>query len=552
MVEIHHKNAGEVTAAVTVTAYGNITASDSQEIVKCSGLPNYLSFDGNGIDLDDVNKTLYGSGDFLGFVSETASNSEASFEGITPAILLRPETSVLDLKDGVTLRFYGNCCSEVFFGMYSTDGTQGYSYTETVEIPEDDESLYWIPTAENTECSQLEIIFKKTVLPYQTVKVSALALGKQNYLTDIKSIELLEEISILSDDLPINSLNATVVCEDSERLKSGDELKVYSNNKYYGSFYIDEIDRTDRNVYEIKALNCVNTLENISYLHGGADFELNEFVATFHSETGVWLTLADGLDAFHYHVFGEMLVQSYRKILCLIAFACRFMIDSSRSNKISFKTLPKTVTSVITEENERIIGQSKYKKSTPISLTKTKIAETNFASRRETVNFGNAANTRTLVYFDEEMYVPLEQDESVIIYDRSTAYIDFISTTADADIIVSKYNYEYNNINISNPNITVLDKTNEKDFSSLQLRGFYYNGDDETVRLDYLKQSDIQKYMMSPGTVSAKIRLRNERVGDLVQIETPFDGIKTGIITSMNIHFGYEDTADIEVYEWSL
>lgn len=552
MVEIHHKNAGEVTAAVTVTAYGNIAASDSQEIVKCSGLPNYLSFDGNGIDLDDVNKTLYGSGDFLGFVSETASNSEASFEGITPAILLRPETSVLDLKDGVTLRFYGNCCSEVFFGMYSTDGTQGYSYTETVEISEDEESLYWIPTAENTECSQLEIIFKKTVLPYQTVKVSALALGKQNYLTDIKSIELLEEISILSDDLPINSLNATVVCEDSEKLKSGDELKIYSNNKYYGSFYIDEIDRTDRNVYEIKALNCVNTLENISYLHGGADFELNEFVATFHSETGVWLVMPEDLEAINYSTFGEILVQSFRKALCLIAFALRFMIDSSRSDKISFKTLPKTVTSVITEENERIIGQSKYKRNAIITSAKTQYAEDfGFSGTEETVKFGNAANTRTLVYFDEEMDVKPEQLASVSVYGKSSTYIDFESTVEDVGIYVYKWNFKYNNVNVSNPNAATNDKTNEKDFSALNLCGIF-NDSSGTMRLPYLKRTDIQKYMMSPGTVSAKIRLRNERVGDLVQIETPFDGIKTGIITSMNIHFGYEDTADIEVYEWSL
>ena len=82
------------------------------------------------------------------------------------------------------------------------------------------------------------------------------------------------------------------------------------------------------------------------------------------------------------------------------------------------------------------------------------------------------------------------------------------------------------------------------------MRGTKGTEDVATQLLDY-KKKHIQKYMQSGGTVTAKIRLRGERVGDLIQIETAYDGIKTGIINCMNIFFGYEDIADIEVLEWN-
>ena len=66
------------------------------------------------------------------------------------------------------------------------------------------------------------------------------------------------------------------------------------------------------------------------------------------------------------------------------------------------------------------------------------------------------------------------------------------------------------------------------------------------------KANDIKKYMQSGGVIKAKIVLENEKVGDLIQIETAFDGIKTGIITSMAISFGYRDVAEIEVLEWPV
>ena len=66
------------------------------------------------------------------------------------------------------------------------------------------------------------------------------------------------------------------------------------------------------------------------------------------------------------------------------------------------------------------------------------------------------------------------------------------------------------------------------------------------------RNANIKKYIKSRGKVNAKIRLRNERIGDLIQIETAWDGFITGIVTKMDIKFGYEDIADIEVLEWSL
>ena len=64
------------------------------------------------------------------------------------------------------------------------------------------------------------------------------------------------------------------------------------------------------------------------------------------------------------------------------------------------------------------------------------------------------------------------------------------------------------------------------------------------------RAEDVGVFIKSRGTVSAKIVLNGEKVGDIVKIQTAWDGDVVGIITSMTTKLGGTNVADVEIFEW--
>ncbi len=499
--------------------------------------PNYLSFDGNGIDLKDKNKKFYSEGDYVGYISGSVSDSSKQLGNCGLMFNRKSTESFSEFKKGITFVFYGNCCSKMY-AMYRNGNTEAFLEEE---ITVGKEIFTFIPSS---EFAFLELYFTETVLPYQSVKLSDIKIGKVTVLDKLQNIELLEEINVLSDDLPINSLNFTAVIKNGNEIKSGNPVTVHSNQKYYGTFYIDEIERIAENIYSVKALNSIKILDKAKCLdwHMGADFSsLSNMIKII---TGITV----GTNDYNCEVFGHLPIESCRYALCMYAFACRLMIDSSRSNQILLKPIPAAVTSVITSADRRIIGDSSYTRNKAVKQSKIQYA-VNYTSTDETLSVKCTPEVKTVIYTERPV---LWIDETATDEYYVSSYMDnWIEVTSHTDnafsITVAVINYTYQNETVNN---ILAEENNEKDFSKLNLRGIKVNADGTTVQLPPYKKQDILKYMQSTGTVKTKIRLRNERVGDLIQIETAYDGLITGIITSMNISFGYEDLADIEVLEW--
>lgn len=89
---------------------------------------------------------------------------------------------------------------------------------------------------------------------------------------------------------------------------------------------------------------------------------------------------------------------------------------------------------------------------------------------------------------------------------------------------------------------------NTQDFKPFDVSAYRVDFEDEHI---ISRDADIKTYCKSIGIVSGKIVLQGEKTGDLIQIDTAFDGTITGIITSLIIHPGYTNIADVEVLAWS-
>ena len=517
--------------------------SRAKTLITNNAPPNYISFDGNGIDLNDNEKVFYSEGDYVGFISSDVSDEDCHCT--SENIYLTYNDGYLNFDNGITISFYGDCCSELTVQHIFPDTTSEF---ETYTV--DGELFHFVPGPWYSDCTHsMRIYFNKSKLPNQFIKVSYIKFGNVVVWNKLKDISMLEEINILSDDLPMNSLNFSVVLKEDFEFKDGSPMNVYSNGRYYGTFYLDEAERISKKIYSVKSLNSIGILENTEYKEWKMSSNFTTFKNEIKSLTDVSITHPDG----NYTAFGNIPINSCRYALCLYAFACRFMIDSSRNDGIVLKNIPEVIKSVITTDDKRIIGEATYTKSKPIASAKMQYALSYTGDTAlDTIQLNNPANERVLYYFDEPVDVADDQPNGVTIYSKADNYVDFVSDTDNVSLNVYKIGYTYNNVNIINDS-AVNTKSNEKDFSKLNLRGGTYpDGGGIVTQLTELKAQDILKFIKSGGTVKAKIVLVDEKVGDLIQIETAFDGVKTGIITSMAISFGYRDVADIEVLEWSV
>lgn len=515
--------------------------ADVKPLIANNNLLNYYSFDGVGINLDDNNKSFYTAGDYAGYISDNVSD-ENCFVNSSGFIHLEYPDGYLDFEQGLTIAFYGDCCAEIDIQYVKPDTT---SHFETLVVTDD--LFHFVPDpyyAENAY--SINIYFTKTKLPHQFIKISYIKFSKITVLDKLKDVGVLEEISVLSDDLPVNSLNFSAIMQNEFEFKDNAQLDVYSNNKYYGSFFVNDVVRTSKDIYEIQALNCIQKLNNAQYKECFFGNEISIFLNEIYKKTDVEFDCGDK----KYTIFGNIKIDSCRYALCQYAFACRLIVDSSRNDGVLLKQIPNSITSVILTKDKRILGDAIYTKIKPITLSKYQYASS-FEYEEDIIELKVIPNERTLVYFEEPVEILDEQQEGLTIFSKAFNYIDFVSNVENILLNVYKLNFTYNNIDILN-NTTSNIANNEKDYAKLNLRGAYVDENNVVNQLIDSKIEDIKKYMLSGGTVKAKIILSNERVGDLIQIETAFDGIKTGIITSMNVSFGFKDVAEIEVLEWPI
>lgn len=373
---------------------------------------------------------------------------------------------------------------------------------------------------------------------------------KKGEFTKFKTFEIYENTNILSDDVAVNTCNFTIVGEYSELLQENSEFDVIKDNSYYGRFIITKCEQSDINSFEISAEDMKSKLKKFNYdkwrsntsISAEKDIFLSSGVGIVNKYTGSFWGFVENNSC----LFG----------LCQIAWTLNKMIDSSRASFITLRNVPTEITSYINNKNGRkkIIGDSKFTKSETFTQAKYKFIQYLLKDSAEKIGeFTAALSIPTKYYFPEApcMFSHVEPS-NIEITDSSDNYVE-LKTPGNTETSISVYAFKYEPVitEIMIPNsksYSANATTNEKIYDKYTLTPFDPYDSKGSV-LD-LKSPYIKKFIESPGTVSAKIVVENERVGDLVQIETAFSGTFTGIITSMVLHLGYTDVADIEVRVW--
>lgn len=533
-------------------AYNSLYHLDSDVLTKRNCFPTYLSFDGNGIDLEMSGKQFYSAEDYSGYISADVSTENGNIENCYISMPCDTDT----LKQGVVIRFYGECCEKLKIKCKRSFNGGEYYYESTSDVS--GEIFTWLPPAEAIDeyITDVEFHFTTTVLPYQFIKIAFAKFGTLLVFEDLKSADLTEEISVLSDDFPINSFNFSIYNEDENltvTLQKYAPLFVFSEDKYYGTYYIDDVERSSENTYDGTAYSCGNFAEEQEYTewwaNNNSDYTMS--AESFFEDFKKDIAPISSPNELCGKIIGHIPIESYRQSLCKVAFAMCCMIDDSRSDGIVLRSIPTEITSIILTDDERIIGESALKRNKDFPNADMQFSEI-FKTEDKTIeiDISGTQKNKEITYYFEKPVVQIgngKYTHSPITKARGN-YVSFYSSEDTAEFHTTEISYSYNEWKVINENNgTNIDAKNTTDFKNLNLQII---GDNNTS-FNAKKALAVKKYIQSIGTVSAKIRLRGERVGDLIQIETAYDGIVTGIITSMGIAFGYEDIATLEVLAWT-
>lgn len=125
--------------------------------------------------------------------------------------------------------------------------------------------------------NKIRIYFMAANNPNRFIVLANIRLGHAIILAedDFYDLSLLEEISLPSDVIPVNTLSFTVNAgkETIGALKKCDYIELYRNNTQFGSFYLQDIEKTAFDKYTIFCQDVIGVLED-------SDFEDNLYLST--------------------------------------------------------------------------------------------------------------------------------------------------------------------------------------------------------------------------------------------------------------------------------
>lgn len=544
------------------------------------------------------NKTTLPSSDFTGFKAHITQS-----DGVT--LSFNHPNDGWDISCGIFFIFtkYENVTITPKFDnqdsscvlMYYEDETWQTSSSYVIQSP----IIKLIPKAA-TSAKKISIKFTWDGTPQDVQFTSVIIGGELIQFDKILSADLIEEMNILSDDLPINEFDFSVVSQQD--LAPGSKLSVYSNDEYFGTFWTDKVDKISQNysgaekVYTLECVNAIGTLDKCSFDDCDISF-INGPFATWSSlknelksKAKLEIQLENEKADPNYGVLGLVPAQSLRFFLCEFAWSICRWISTARRDDIYMRSIPSAVT--VTIPSDYIIGNAIYQKQDIITKAywthPVEKIDWGASNGLGTITLPSTSTLRKIYYGSPPAWVDINNEKYKNVKWKAN-YFEYQSQEATSNISVfgsqnltetteilspgtrtttTERGQEYNkfacvgikNFEAKTAKEMGLDSTHSFIFELIKA-GTYNSStlSGETIDSANLiisqKVSDIQKYIQSTGIVTANVILKDSlkglQVGEMVRISTAFDGKITGIVTKMDISFGYYNTAKIEIRESS-
>lgn len=362
---------------VTALSDATVTTDDNQSIGSIGLFQNqtdqndYGTFELNQFVLDGSKDILSDNPADIAFWNDTLSKADCTFE-TNPKITITFQEQ--HTSSAITLYFEDEFPAELKITWYTSAGTK--LVTETF-YPD---SLIYVCNQQIQNYGKVEIEFVKTTFPQRYIKLQYILYGKYIVWDKdmIQTAKVQEDIDVTSATLSINEADISIVDMNNDfdaenengAWKSVQKTQEVSLSEYLdgkiipmGSFFIDDFSFA-KNIAKFKLIDAIGLLDKYTFYEGQiynsvrAEVILKAIFAT----AGITKYAIDK-EVGNTLLSGYLAIQTCRKALQQICFACGAVADDSRSDTIKVYKSDRYVKSTVGTDR-------KFNGNTKVSLEK--------------------------------------------------------------------------------------------------------------------------------------------------------------------------------------
>lgn len=514
--------------------------------------PGFALLDGNFINFPDD------PGDY-GFVSDEVSNDNGNFKytvikkglkphtGLRPQMWLYPSSTYNKYTDApvLTITFNQKFTS---VGILLTFNTMSGDFASSINIQwfADGEllsSMDFNPDATKYFCSnyvtyydKIIITFLSTSKPNRPVFLTRIDYGiYREFLSDeIRNISCLQEINAISENISINTMNFTARTKTNVAfdLQKKQKLSVYFNGGLIGCFYLKNGSRKSKTDYYMDSHDALGVLDGNEY-HGGiytGQLVPDVIAEIFNGEDFNYL-ISDEFD--NVPLYGYIPYTKKRNALVQIAFAIGAVVDTSNYDGVVI--YPKQTVKSGEFTSADVFGGLTLEHSDVVTGVRLTVHDYQPSNESAEIYSGVLNGTAEIV-FQEPYHDLVITGGTIGTYGNNYAYIT--GTGGTVTLTGKKYSHYMTTIAKDNPNIIY-----NKNIKEVQEATLVYKGNASTV-LDR-----VYEYYQRAENVNCDVILGNKVIGQVVDIDTDYDGVKTGTIEKVMYSFAGSIKAEVTIHE---
>lgn len=464
----------------------------------------------------------------MGYVSGSISDGEGEFE--TPPSITFTFTQNYS-SVGITLQF--NDYSEDYCDQVNIKWYRDGELLADQDYSPDFYSYFCYGIVDHY--NRVVITFLHTSRPYRNVFLTGITWGLIRIFRDdeIEDINCLMELNPISDEVSINTMDYTIrnKKEYAFEFQKKQKQTLYFDESILGVFYLKDGRRLDRVRYSVETQDAIGVLDNNSFMGG-------IYTETLVSEVVDAIMEGEGIPYFLDGAYASMRVSGYlpicskRNALQQLAFAIGALVDTSYDRQL-----------YIYPQQTDVSGQF-AKKDIFLGLTVDhgdivsgiRLYVHSYSAGNESVElYKGVLSGDTKLEFSEPYHSLFIAGGTLGEHGANYAYIS--GTGSEVILTGKKYNHSTESIVKENPKIT-----RNKNVAEVKEATLVTSSNAQTV-LDR-----IYGYYSSNESIKFTAIINDQELGNAVEVDTGFCGLKTGNITRLDLKFSRREiTAEVTV-----
>lgn len=516
-------------------------------------MPGFALLNGQYINFPD-NASDYG------YISDELSGSDGRFnrteesDGLNPHMGLQPKTFLYPsatvkktiANPELTILFNQKFTSVgilLTFNLMSGDycphiRVQWYSDKQLLS------DMDFEPDSERYFCNNYVVLYDKIVItflgtskPYRPVFVTRIDYGiYRDFLGDeLMETNCLQELNAISESISTNTLNFTVRTNSNIPFdfQKKQKLALYFNGQRLGNFYLKNGSRKSKTDYHMDSHDAIGVLDGSEFAGG---------VYTGQSVGNVVAQIFDGED-FTYlldetlaeiPLIGYIPYTTKHNALVQVAFAIGAVVDTSNYDGVLIYRQQTTVSGEITPD--ATFDGLTLEHSDVVTGIRLSVHSWRQSEEEEELYNAILDGTAEIIFTDPHYSLSITGGK----LKKSESNYAVISGTGDTVILTGK-KYTHQTSSLLKENETIVFNKNIKDVPDATL----VHSDNAQEVLER-----VYNYYQRAENIMCDILLSDKVLGQVVEIDTGYDGKRSGTIESINYQFSQREIrSEVTIHE---